>query len=107
MFDTHAAVKALTGAGASDELAEAFVRVAQDAGEHLDVPTKADLRGEIAGVRAEIANLDTKLSTEIAGVRTEVANLESRLVKWIVGTAVAAAVASAGITTVLLRLLGE
>lgn len=40
-------------------------------------------------------------------MRTEVANLESRLVKWIVGTAVAAAIASAGITTVLLRLLGE
>jgi len=49
----------LTGAGASDELAEAFVRVAQDAGEQLDVATKADVRREIAGLRAEIANLDT------------------------------------------------
>ena len=107
MFDTHAAVKTLTGAGASDELAEALVRVAQGAGQHPDIATKADLRSETAGVRAEIANLDTRLSTEIAGVRTEVANLESRLVKWIVGPAVPAAVAGAGITTVLLRLLGE
>lgn len=125
MFDTHAAVKTLTSAGASDELAEAFVRVAQDAREHLDLATKADLRTETAEVRTEIANLDTRLSTHIAdlraeqrtgiaGVRTEIAesraeiaNLESRLIKWIVGTAIAAAIASASITTVLLRLLGE
>ena len=58
MFDTHSAVKTLTGAGASDELAEAFVRVAQDA-------------RELAGVRTEIANFDTRSSTQIADLRTK------------------------------------
>ena len=33
-FDTDAAVKVLTNAGAEPELAEAFVTVARDAGDH-------------------------------------------------------------------------
>lgn len=40
----------------------------------------------LAEVRAEIANLDTRLSTDIAGVRTELASLETRLIRWMVGT---------------------
>ena len=44
-FDTHAAVKTLTAAGASSELAEAVVGIARDAGEDhgIEIATKADL----------------------------------------------------------------
>ncbi len=44
-FDTHAAVKALTAAGASSELAEAVVDVARDAStdQGRELATKADL----------------------------------------------------------------
>ncbi|MCY4119331.1 MAG: DUF1640 domain-containing protein [Acidobacteria bacterium] len=44
-FDTHAAVKALTAAGASSELAEAVVDIARDAStdQERDLATKADL----------------------------------------------------------------
>ena len=57
-------------------------------------------------VRAEIANLDTRLSTQIAELRTEqrtgIANLETRLVRWMVGTVIATATLTVGI----LRLIG-
>ena len=45
VFDTHAAVKALTAAGASAELAEAVVDIARDAStdQERDLATKADL----------------------------------------------------------------
>ena len=44
-FDTHAAVKALTAAGARSELAEAVVDIARDAStdQERDLATKADL----------------------------------------------------------------
>jgi len=44
-FDTHAAVKALTAAGASSELAEAVVDIARDASsdQERELATKADL----------------------------------------------------------------
>ena len=44
-FDTHAAVKTLTAAGASSELAEAVVGIARGAGaDHgIEIATKADL----------------------------------------------------------------
>jgi len=42
-------------------------------------------------VRAEIANLDTRLSTDIADVRTEIASLETRLIRGMVGMVIATA----------------
>ena len=57
-------------------------------------------------MRAEIANLDTRLSTQIAELRTEqrtgIANLETRLIRWMVGTVIATATLTVGI----LRLIG-
>ena len=61
-------------------------------------------------MRTEIANLDTRLSaqigdvrteqrTGIAGIRTEIASLETRLVRWMVGTVIA----TAGVTFAILR----
>ena len=66
---------------------------------------RADMQTRLAGVQTEIASLDTRLSTKIADVRTVVSASESGLVKWIVGAAMTAAIASAGITTVFLRIL--
>ena len=53
-------------------------------------------------MRTEIAGLDTRLSTQVAEVRTDVANLETRLVRWMVGTVIA----TAGVTIGVLRLFG-
>ena len=55
----------------------------------------------MSGVSARGA-LDTRLSTQIAGVRTEIANLETRLIRWMVGTVLATATLTVGI----LRLFG-
>ena len=60
------------------------------------------LSTEIAGVRGEIAGLDARLSTQIAGARAEMANLETRLIRWMVGTVIATATLTVGI----LRLIG-
>ena len=64
---------------------------------------------EIAGVRTEIANLDRRLSTqiaeqrtEIAGVRAQIAHFETRLIRWMVGTVIATATLTVGIP----RLIG-
>ena len=68
--------------------------------------TSDQFRAGLAEVRAEIASLDTRLSTQIAELRTEqrtgIANLETRLVRWMVGTVIATATLTVGI----LRLLG-
>ena len=50
----------------------------------------------------EIGTLDTRLSTQIAGVRTEIANLQTRLIRWMVGTVLA----TGGLTFGILRFLG-
>ncbi|MCY4661669.1 MAG: hypothetical protein OXF93_17965 [Acidobacteria bacterium] len=65
-FDTHAAVKALTAAGAAPELAEAVVTVAQEAhgGEHA---TRADLTAAVAGLDARMATMETRLTWRIVG----------------------------------------
>ena len=53
-FDTHAAVKVLTDAGAEPELAEAFVAVARDAGDHSDHVTSDRLDAALANLRLDI-----------------------------------------------------
>ena len=72
-------------------------------GDHV---TSDQFRAGLAEVRAEIANLDTRLSTQIAELRTEqrtgIANLETRLIRWMVGTVIATATLTVGI----LRLIG-
>ena len=64
--------------------------------------TSDQFKAGLAELRAEMAALDTRLSTQIAEVRTEVANLETRLVRWMVGTVIA----TAGVTVAILRLFG-
>ena len=120
MFDTLAASQELTQAGLNAEQAAAITHTVQRAVEHGDHVTSdqfkaglADLRTEIAGHRAEVTGQIAEVTgqiaeqrAEIAEVRTEIASLETRLIKWIVGTAIAAAIATASVTTVLLRILG-
>ena len=121
MLDTHAVARSLTAADFTPAQADAVTDALRLVAEHGDHVTsdqfraglaemRAEQRAEIADVRTEIANLDTRLSTQIAGVRSEIGNLEARLIKWIIGTVVATAsvtVAIAGVVVGVLRLLAE
>lgn len=109
-FDTHAAVKTLTAAGAAEDLAVAVVDVARTAaGEHdRELATRADLdnlreatRADIASVRGDVEHHREATRADLAELRTELAALELRLIKWIVGTGIAVAAAVAGILRLL------
>ena len=121
MLDTHAVAQSLTAADFTPAQADALTDAFRRAAEHADYVTsdqfraglaemRAEQRAEIAEVRTEIANLDTRLSTQIAVVRSEIGNLEARLIKWIIGTVVTTAgvtVAIAGVVVGVLRLFAE
>ncbi len=66
-FDTHAAVKTLTAAGAQPELAEAVVAVAHNAHGEDDVVTRADLAAAVAGLDARMSAMETRLTWRIVG----------------------------------------
>ena len=81
MLDTHAIARSLTAADFTPAQADALtdaLRVAAEQGDHV---TSDQFKAGQAELRAEIANLDTRLSKQIAEVRTEVANLDTRLSK--------------------------
>ena len=135
MLDTHAVARSLTDAAFTPAQADAITNAvlqATEQGDHVtadqfkaglsEVRTEiaghraeiaelraeqrteiAVVRTEVAEVRTEIANLDTRLSTQISDVRTEIANLETRLIRWMVGTVLA----TAGLTFGILRFLAE
>jgi len=84
-FDTHAAVKMLTAAGADEDLAVAVVAVAQNAA--ID--------------QADEQVTTTVLDARLADLRAELVSLEVRLLKWMIGTAVAVA----SVAVAVLRLL--
>ena len=80
MFDTHRAVKKLTGAGFSEGQAEALIDAVRDEQEALAtkadlLAVRADLREEISALRAElkedIAVLRAELKEDIGALRTE------------------------------------
>ena len=48
-------------------------------------------KSDIAEVKTSIADLKGELKVETAGLRTEIASMESRIIKWIVGTTLATA----------------
>ena len=106
MFDTLAVAQQLAAGGVDRDQAEVIAKAIHDGLEHGDHVTTDQFKAGLAEVRAEIANLDTRLSTQIAELRTEqrtgIANLETRLVRWMVGTVIATATLTVGI----LRLLG-
>ena len=77
VFDTHAAVTTLRGAGFDERQAEGVVSMVRQALSE-GVATKADIkdvRGEIKDVRGEI----NELRGEIKNLRGEIQNLEGRI----------------------------
>ena len=96
MFDTLAVARRLADGGVGRDQAEVIagaIGQAVDQGDHV---TSDQFEAGLAAVRAEIAGLDTRLSTqmadlraeqrtEIAGVRTEIANIDKRLSTQVAG----------------------
>ncbi|MCY4030377.1 MAG: hypothetical protein OXH75_29205 [Acidobacteria bacterium] len=79
MFDTHAVARSLAAADFTPAQADALtdaLRLAVEQGDHV---TSDQFKTGQAELRAEIASLDTRLSTQIAEVRTEVANVAADL----------------------------
>ena len=79
MLDTHAVARSLTAADFTPAQADALTDALRSTVEHGDHVTSDQFKAGQAELRAEIANLDTRLSTQISEVRTEVANLDTRL----------------------------
>ena len=79
MFDTLAVAGQLAAAGVARDQAEVIAKPIHDGLEHGNHVTSDQFKAGLAEVRAEITNLDTRLSTDVAGVRTEIASLEPRL----------------------------
>ncbi len=102
MLDTLAVARELTAGGIDRNHADVIAGAIGHAVEQGDHVTSDQFKAGLSELRAEIATLDTRLSTQIAGVRTEVANLETRLIRWMVGTVIATATLTIGI----LRLIG-
>ena len=122
MLDTHAIARSLTAADFTPAQADALTDALREVTEAGDQVTsdqfkagQAEVRGEIAELRAEqrtqIAEVRTGIAelraeqrtqiaevrTEIAVVRTEIASLETRLIRWMVGTVLATAALTVGI----------
>ena len=90
LYDTHAAVRRLTGAGMPEPHAEAVVREQVHLIEH-NLATKADI--EAARADIETLRLETKADIETLRLKTK-ADIEMAKVsqiKWTVGTGVAVA----------------
>lgn len=103
MLDTLSLARELKDAGIAPEQADAITHVVQQATEHGDPATRADLNTHRAEVRADF-------STYRAEVRADIAALEARLIKWMIGIALTATgiVVAAGTAFVVavLRTLG-
>ena len=69
MFDTHRAVKKLTGAGFSEGQAEALIDAVGD--EHEALATKADMLAVRADLREEVSALRAELKEDITALRAE------------------------------------
>lgn len=69
MFDTHRAVKRLTGAGFSEDQAEALIDAVGD--EHEALANKADMLAIRADLREEISALRAELKEDMAVLRAE------------------------------------
>ncbi len=90
MFDTHRAVKKLTGAGFSESQAEALIDAVGD--EHEALATKADMLAVRADLREEISALRAELKEDIVAVRADMQALELRITLRLGALVVAAAV---------------
>ena len=83
MLDTLTLARELKDAGIEPKHADAITHVVQQAAEHVDPATRADLDTLRVQVRADI-------DTFRADVRADLAALEARLIKWMIGIALTA-----------------
>lgn len=83
MLDTHAVARALTEAEFTPAQADALTDAIASAAKHGNHITPDQLDVKVAELRAEIANLDTKLSTQIANLDTrlsaQIAKLDTKM----------------------------
>ena len=75
MFDTLAVAQQLAAGGVERDQAEVIAKAIDNGLEQGDHVTSDQFKAGLAEVRAEIAALDTRLSTQVSDVRTEIANL--------------------------------
>jgi len=98
-IDTHATIRELEAAGMDSKQAE--VVVAAISRSDAELATKADLKAEMAAVKAVIDRLEASakadlaavkadLKSEIAGVKAEIAGLKAdlRIIKYFFGPAI-------------------
>ena len=71
MLDTHAVAQSLTAADFTPAQADALTNALRLAAEQGDHVTSDQFKAGQAEVRAEIANLDTRLSTQISRIESE------------------------------------
>lgn len=94
-LDTHELVKDLKAAGFTDDQAEAVTRAVKQAREIdlSDLATKADLKSEVAGLRADIALLAAKLDNIAAtyATKAELSDLRTDIIRWVFGLMLAQA----------------
>jgi hypothetical protein len=118
-FDTLVQTKRLREAGFEEKQAEALTAMLRDAVKPLDTSdlvTKADLKVELAALKADLATksdlavLKADLKADIA-TKSELAALKADLLQWIIGLIAGAVVLNAfivvGTILGLLRLLGH
>ena len=80
IFDTLHAAKALTQAGFAAPQAEAITDTIREAFTE-SVATKTD----VAELRADIAELETRVTTDVAGLKADIAELETRVTTDVAG----------------------
>ncbi len=124
MLDTLSVAQRLAAGGIDRDQAEVIADAIRQAVEQGDYVTSDQFKAGMAELRAEIANLDVRLSkqiaelrteqrtqtaelrteqrTQAAELRTEIASLETRLVRWMIGTVIA----TATLTVAIVRLMG-
>ena len=71
MLDTHAVARSLTAADFTPAQADALTDALRAAAEQGDHVTSDQFKAGQAEVRAEIANLDTRLSTQMSRIESE------------------------------------
>ena len=71
MFDTHAVARSLTAADFTPAQADALTDAIRSAAEQGDHVTSDQFKAGQAELRAEIANLDTRLSTQMSRIEAD------------------------------------
>jgi DNA-binding transcriptional MerR regulator len=121
-IDTLNLAKRLREAGFNEAQAEAVAAAVREGTEGAELATKSDLalaaaelRAEIANVRAEMREIEQRLTVrianEISAVRSEIAALKSdllvRMLQMVLAAVVMNAIAMAGLLFAFAKLLGH